>query len=223
MLSALKDVETGQRGYVLTGDEHYLGPFESGTRSLEETFAALRGLLADLPQARTEALWTLIDHRVALAERNIADRRASAHEDSPWRQRLYEGRETMDRIRARFAAIEAMLRAEIEARDRSLEALRTRALVLNVLLPLSGVALILAAWVLLQRERRRRVDAETALIAANARLEETVAQRTAELQEALGEIEAFAQGLDRSIEDERRRLAREVHDQRSGSCSPGSR
>lgn len=114
MLSALKDVETGQRGYVLTGDEHYLGPFESGTRSLEETFAALRGLLADLPQARTEALWTLIDHRVALAERNIADRRASAHEDSPWRQRLYEGRETMDRIRARFAAIEAMLRAEIE-------------------------------------------------------------------------------------------------------------
>ena len=33
------------------------------------------------------------------------------------------------------------------------------------------------------------------------------------MQRALGEIEAFAHGLDRSIEDERRRLAREVHDQ----------
>jgi len=50
-MSALKDVETGQRGYVLTGDEHYLGPFETGTRSLDETFEALRRTLDDLPQA----------------------------------------------------------------------------------------------------------------------------------------------------------------------------
>ncbi len=91
--------------------------------------------------------------------------------------------------------------------------LRARALLLNVLLPASGGALILAAWMLLQRERRRRLEAEAALIAANARLEDTVAQRTAELQTALGEIEAFALGLDRGIEEERRRLAREVHDQ----------
>lgn len=213
VMSALKDVETGQRGYVLTGDEHYLGPFETGTRSLDERFEALRRMLADLPQARLETLWTLIDHRVALAERNIADRHAYVEESSPWKQRLDEGRDTMDRIRARFAAIEGMLRTEIEARDRSLEALRVRASILNVLLPMSGVALILAAWSLLHRERRRRVDAEAALLAANARLEDTVAQRTAELQKALGEIEAFAHGLDRSIEDERRRLAREVHDQ----------
>ena len=212
-MSALKDVETGQRGYVLTGDEHYLGPFETGTRSLDETFEALRRTLDDLPQARLETLWTLVEHRVALAERNIADRRAYAEENSPWKQRLDEGRDTMDRIRARFAGIEAMLRAEIEARDRSLSALRAHALLLNVLLPAIGGALILAAWGLLQRERRWRVDAEAALLAANARLEDTVAQRTVELQRALGEIEAFAHGLDRSIEDERRRLAREVHDQ----------
>ena len=106
-----------------------------------------------------------------------------------------------------------MLRAEIEVRDRSLSELRARALLLNVLLPAIGGALILAAWVLLQRERRRRLEAEAALIAANARLEDTVAQRTAELQTALGEIEAFALGLDRGIEEERRRLAREGHDQ----------
>ena len=144
-MSALKDVETGQRGYVLTGDEHYLGPFETGTRSLDETFEALRRTLDDLPQARLETLWTLVEHRVALAERNIADRRAYAEENSPWKQRLDEGRDTMDRIRARFAGIEAMLRAEIEARDRSLSALRAHALLLNVLLPAIGGALILAA------------------------------------------------------------------------------
>lgn len=78
VMSALKDVETGQRGYVLTGDEHYLVPFETGMRSLDETFEALRRMLADLPQARLETVWTLIDRRVVLAERNIADRRAYA-------------------------------------------------------------------------------------------------------------------------------------------------
>lgn len=56
VMSALKDVETGQRGYVLTGDEHYLVPFESGTRGLEERFEALRRMLADLPQARLETV-----------------------------------------------------------------------------------------------------------------------------------------------------------------------
>ena len=115
VMSALKDVETGQRGYVLTGDEHYLDPVEIGMRRLDDTFEALRAMLADRPQARLDTLWTLIDHRVALAERNIADRRAYADEDSPWRRRLEEGRDTMDRIRVRFAAIEVMLRAEIEA------------------------------------------------------------------------------------------------------------
>ena len=105
VMSALKDVETGQRGYVLTGDEHYLVPFETGTRSLDETFKALRRMLADRPQANLETLWTLIDRRVVLAESNIADRRAYAEEGSPWRQRLDEGRDTMDRIRARFAAV----------------------------------------------------------------------------------------------------------------------
>ena len=83
VMSALKDVETGQRGYVLTGDEHYLDPVEIGMRRLDDTFEALRAMLADRPQARLDTLWTLIDHRVALAERNIADRRAYADEDSP--------------------------------------------------------------------------------------------------------------------------------------------
>jgi protein-histidine pros-kinase len=104
VMSALKDIETGQRGYVLTGDEHYLGPYERGMRSLDKSFEALRSTLAGQPEARLETLWPLIDRRVALAERNIADRRNLPEEDSRWKQRLDEGRDTMDRIRERFAA-----------------------------------------------------------------------------------------------------------------------
>ena len=55
--------------------------------------------------------------------------------------------------------------------------------------------------------------AEQALLDANTHLETAVAHRTAELELARSEIEAFALRLDRGIEAERRRLAREVHDQ----------
>lgn len=212
VLSALKDVETGQRGYMLTGDEQYLAPFTAGVDALGPAFGALRVAAAGLPALDPDSLRVVVERRVELARRNIEARRKDGP-DRLNRYRFDEGRTTMDEIRARFEVIERALRGEIERRDLELSALRDRALLLNLLLPASGVVLILAAYTLLQRERRRRRRAEEALIAVNASLEDTVGARTAELRAARDQIEAFASGLDRSIEAERRRLAREVHDQ----------
>jgi PAS domain S-box-containing protein len=41
LLSSLKDAETGQRGYLLTGDERYLAPFNSGVTSANQELAKL--------------------------------------------------------------------------------------------------------------------------------------------------------------------------------------
>lgn len=51
------------------------------------------------------------------------------------------------------------------------------------------------------------------LHAYNHELERRVQQRTSELVEARNQISRFASGQDRAIEQERRRVAREVHDQ----------
>lgn len=212
VLSALKDVETGQRGYMLTGDEQYLTPFAAGVDALVPAFGGLRVAAAGFPALDLDRLRVLVERRVELARRNIAARRDQGP-DRLNRYRFDEGRATMDEIRARFEVIETALRGEIERRERELSVLRHRALILNLSLPVSGVMLILAAYTLLQREQRRRRRAEEALTTLNAGLEDTVTERTAELQQALAQIEVFASGLDRSIETERRRLAREVHDQ----------
>lgn len=213
VLSALKDIETAQRGYVLTADEHYLEPLRAGRDVLEPAFAEMRAIATPMLATDLDALWALVLRRVEMAQRNVDAHRADPAAISPLRARLDEGRAVMSQIRTRFDEIDATLRQEVAQRDTRLLDLKRNAVMWAVLLTASGALLIVTAYVLLQREQARRRRAEAALLAANARLEDTVAARTAALERARAEIEAFAHHLDRSIEAERRRLAREVHDQ----------
>jgi methyl-accepting chemotaxis protein len=62
LLSGMKDAETGQRGYLLTGEEHYLEPYTQSRAPVEREFQELRKLTADNPnqQRRLGALEPLI-------------------------------------------------------------------------------------------------------------------------------------------------------------------
>lgn len=213
VLSALKDIETGQRGYVLTGDEHYLGPFLAGRDALVPAFSALRAVATPSHATDLDALWALVLGRMELAQRNIDARRTEGAYTARFRALLDQGRTVMDEIRTRFDEVDAGLREEIVHRDKRLLELKRNAVMWAVVLTASGVVLIVIAYLLLQREQARRRRAEAALVDANTHLEDTVAARTAALERARAEIKSFAHELDRSIETERRRLAREVHDQ----------
>lgn len=216
VLSLLKDVETGQRGFLLTRNETYLSTFREGVAGLDPALDRFREVSSGLAgvDALREELQPLVMRRVAIATRNISMFPQAEPEVTTARNELLdEGRATMERIRSNFRTIETRLRDEIDARNRVVGATMKRALLTSVLLTATGAFLILAAYGLLQREQVRRLRAEEALREANARLEQAVASRTAELQQARDEIGAFALHLDRGIEAERRRLAREVHDQ----------
>jgi len=45
----VEDIETAQRGYVITGDVKYLEPYELGINSIESTYAQIRNLVKDNP------------------------------------------------------------------------------------------------------------------------------------------------------------------------------
>src|SRR2546428_11605795 len=47
VLAALKDAETGQRGFLLTGEERYLEPYKSGIKAIDRDVQDLRELTAD--------------------------------------------------------------------------------------------------------------------------------------------------------------------------------
>ncbi|HJS84797.1 MAG TPA: CHASE3 domain-containing protein, partial [Acetobacteraceae bacterium] len=58
LLAALLDAETGQRGFLLTGEERYLEPYAAALRRVASSLDRLRGLVADNPAqlARLPAL-----------------------------------------------------------------------------------------------------------------------------------------------------------------------
>ena len=202
VLSALKDIETGQRGYVLTGDEHYLGPFLAGRDALEPAFSALRAVATPSHATDLDALWALVLGRMELAQRNIDARRTEGAYTARFRALLDQGRTVMDEIRTRFDEVDAGLREEIVHRDKHLLELKRNAVMWAVVLTASGVVLIIIAYLLLQREQARRRRAEAALVDANTHLEDTVAARTAALDgvergtETLRQIDALvAEGI----------------------------
>ncbi len=49
LLSSVKDMETGQRGFLITGVPAYLEPYHAGLDEVEEEFARLRKLTQDNP------------------------------------------------------------------------------------------------------------------------------------------------------------------------------
>ena len=46
LLSSIKDMQTGQRGYLLTGERDYLQPYVDGLKQVEDDFAILNELTA---------------------------------------------------------------------------------------------------------------------------------------------------------------------------------
>jgi CHASE3 domain sensor protein len=64
VLSTIKDAETGQRGYLLTGDEGYLRPYSAATQETGPRLDALQRLTVDNP-AQQDRLATLKQHIAA--------------------------------------------------------------------------------------------------------------------------------------------------------------
>ena len=100
LLSELKDAETGQRGYLLTGDEAFLGPYLTARDGVIGHLQALRDLTTlTTALARVDAAKPLIGEKLAELERTIALRR---HGDLPAALAIVAGglgKRMMDSIR----------------------------------------------------------------------------------------------------------------------------
>src|SRR5688572_10393979 len=58
VLSLLGEAESSQRGYIITGDASYLGPYDSAVRAVSSRLDSIRTLTSDNPsqQARLDVL-----------------------------------------------------------------------------------------------------------------------------------------------------------------------
>ncbi|WP_017746784.1 CHASE3 domain-containing protein [Scytonema hofmannii] len=101
LVSQLKDSETAQRGYLLTGEKRYLEPYNTALSVIENTVTNLRQLTADNPnqQRRINALKPIIDRKLINIQNSISLREKQELESV--RQYLItdNGKTLMDEIR----------------------------------------------------------------------------------------------------------------------------
>ena len=118
LLSTLKDAETGQRGFLLTGEESYLAPYTDAKEALPDEIRAMRALLVGRPeqQRRLDALESIANLKMAELESTVAARRSGKPEAALATVRTDRGKIYMDRIRTAIDEMESAERQVIAQR-----------------------------------------------------------------------------------------------------------
>jgi PAS domain S-box-containing protein len=163
LMSILKDAETGQRGYLLTGEQSYLRPYEDALARVPATLAGLEALTADEPaqRARLATLERTAGAKLDELRQTVARMRAGDRAGALAIVRGNSGKALMDG--ARDTAL-VMQRAERDLlRRRAAEAAaRFRTTVLSILLSaLTGIVLLGVVFALQRRNSLARRRAET--------------------------------------------------------------
>ncbi len=99
ILSAVKDVETGKRGYVLTGDESYLEPYFEGRRTLDSLFQSLPDLHLESNKTIHSLLHILVYQKLIISDSTIRLRREGGLRSALTVINSEQGKHLMDSIR----------------------------------------------------------------------------------------------------------------------------
>lgn len=108
-LALLIDAETGQRGFVVTGRESYLEPYEPARTGIGPKLAELRKLTTDNPvqQANFLRLRELAERKMAVVAEIIWRRREQGLVAASALMQTDQGKQVMDDIRALVARMRA--------------------------------------------------------------------------------------------------------------------
>jgi signal transduction histidine kinase len=208
ILQNMLDAETGQRGYLLTGEASYRKPYDTAVKQVDGHLAALRQLYAERPAERTHLL-ELSKHVLRkVAEMDMSVRLRQDGKEDAWKFVITTdvGREEMEAIRKTAGELVNISEKTLhESQVQVMQSLRLARIGTAIV----ALAALLAFFLYLRQAHALRSigerQQETLQRERNA-LEDEVRERTASLAE-------LATHLQDVRETERGYLARELHDE----------
>ena len=208
LLQSMLDAETGQRGYLLTGNETYLEPYDKAVVTVQANLDELRNRYLKSPDDLQQFANLSREVSRKLAEMELSLRLRRQGNEDAWKFILHTdvGKEHMQSIRKQAHAL-------IDRSAQTVEDSRHQ-IVQSLMLSRIGIATVTAIGLLafymylrqartLQQMNQREQEV---LERERERLEGLVRERTASLSE-------LASHLQQVREDERGFLARELHDE----------
>jgi PAS domain S-box-containing protein len=163
----LMEMESGRRGFIMTGDESYLRGFEDAQAQIIENFNALKTYTADTPQQtlKLDRLLTLIQRNFAGQQTEIETRRTKGYGATLTIFAKGESEKTTQEIRSILADFDREQRALLAERA-GLTRLVGRATTLTIIAgSVFTFIALLVACILILRDVAARHRAEEALAA----------------------------------------------------------
>ena len=196
LLSTLQDVETGERGFLLTGNETFLEPYNRGRAEALGRYTALQNLTVDSPlqQRNLGALKRMMDTKIAYADARVAQLRRGDRTGAIEETGQNRGKQVMDEMRSIIESIlgeEDRLLVERRAASDSAAATAKRAAELIIgfgVLVLLGAMVAAAAAVNAARAARALQRANLINERVREQLEARVVERTVALEAAHDQV-----------------------------------
>ena len=158
LLSSMQDAETGQRGFILTGDERYLDPYQAALAEVPQRITEITDLTRDNlnQQRRLPRLKQHVEAKLAELKATIDTRRSQGLEPALALVDSDRGKTEMDALRSELGEMtqeESRLRAQ---RLADMDNAYDTALISSILAAILGVLLTIGIGVLVRRATMAR-------------------------------------------------------------------
>ncbi len=198
LFSSVKDVETGQRGYLLSGLESYLVPYEVASADLSTYLVRLDTLYNEGRPALLDEIHYYVNAKASEVGKTVALMSQGEEEEALALFRADSGRVFMDSLRLRVDDLrimeeQALRRAADLHKDSEERVIATFALTTIVALGLVGFLYLFTA-----RDIRQRTRIERTLRQHRDELDGRVQMRTQELMESNASLQHTVEELARS-------------------------
>ena len=170
---AVLNAETGQRGYLITFDQRYLGPYRLAQEQYGPALGRLRTLVGDSATPRQSELLDQVENLTNSKFAEMAESVALVGDGQLLEARSQvltdEGQEVMERLRASLRELEAIEENQLDVA--TVDTARAEGRVVPLLVALSALLLIALAlgYRLVGRAARADAEAEQAALVAEAR------------------------------------------------------
>ena len=190
VLSDLRDAETGQRGYIITGDQSYLKPYQSALTAVRQHLNDVRNLTADnlSQQQRLDTLEARIAARLAQLKKGIDAESEGGHEAGAAAVLQGLGATPMGDIRKAIDEMKNEERRLLNSRRTETKAYAQRTIFIIGLGSFPAFALVGLVSFIIHGDLSNRRRAEELLRKAKEELETRVRERAVANEALLAEV-----------------------------------
>ncbi|HTR40311.1 MAG TPA: ATP-binding protein [Pseudomonadales bacterium] len=212
ILKTMLDSETGVRGFVITGNSNYLGPYVTAQTSYKSQFDGL----ADMTTGNTNLLKAVVDLRaesemLADYNRRVVEARMRDFHSAQTLTLTGEGRQIMDQIRAQVSALDKVYYEQIldvrEETDTQLSRAIMTSLVAGVIGIIAGIFAFVLARLTIRHQAREKELMEAKLQAERSSHEKTafLANMSHEIRTPMNAILGFSELLQSDLQEPKHR------------------